>query len=303
MKRRYEFVLTHQQRGRGRGEPFPYIEIPTSVRDSQYEKLRELKFKPNEAMSLSTIGNKVSNYYFQPYRKKTKIGKHSHYSRWKEDPDRIRSIAKKLGRNPNNPAELQAALQMSSGSINQFKPYVAVYVYQKFKPGRVLDTSAGWGDRLIAAMSQDIDYIGIDSNTKLRTPYTRMINDFKDKSNSSVKMIFKKSENVDYSKLPKYDLIFTSPPYFSLEKYEGMTEYKDDKEFAEKYFIPTIEESWKYLSKGGVLALNMPKEMYKLLTPLLGRAKTIKMPIQNRFAYKKEKKAKPSESIYWWKKD
>ena len=42
MKKRYEFVLTHQQRGRGRGEPFPYIKIPTSVRDSQYEKLKEI---------------------------------------------------------------------------------------------------------------------------------------------------------------------------------------------------------------------------------------------------------------------
>lgn len=289
-------------------DPFPYIVIPKTVRDEQYEKLRELDFKPNEEMTLSNIGNKTSNYYFQKYRSKTKTGKWSQYERWKNDPDKIRNIALKLYRKKGlkkisdiEPYQIRDSLRMSGNSVNQFKPYVAVYVYQKFKPNRILDISAGWGDRLIGAMSQDIDYIGIDSNKKLEVPYNNMIRDFKDKTNSKVQMIFKKSEDVDYSKLPKYDLIFTSPPYFSLEKYEGMTEYDDNKEFAETYFIPTIKEIWKYLSKGGVLALNMPEEMYKLLVPILGRSNVIKMPIQNRFNFKVSEKK--YESIYWWKKD
>ena len=287
-------------------DPFPYIVIPKTVRDEQYEKLRELDFKPNEEMGLSNIGNKTSNYYFQKYRSKTKTGKWSQYTRWMNDPDKIRNIAERINKNNTNKeitnSKLIDALRLSGYSVNQFKPYVAVYIYQKFKPNRILDISAGWGDRLIGAMSQDIDYIGIDSNKKLEVPYNNMIRDFKDKTKSKVKMIFKKSEDVDYSKLPKYDLIFTSPPYFSLEKYEGMTEYENNKEFAETYFIPTIKESWKYLSKGGVLALNMPEEMYKLLVPILGRSNVIKMPIQNRFNFKglNEKKY---ESIYWWKKD
>ena len=92
-----------------------------------------------------------------------------------------------------------------------------------------------------------------------------MISDFEDKSTSNVMMIFEKSQNVDYSKLPKYDLIFTSPPYFNLEKYEGMEIFKDKEEFIEKFWRPTIEKAFKYLEKGGNIALNMPEEMYNAI--------------------------------------
>jgi tRNA1(Val) A37 N6-methylase TrmN6 len=189
---------------------------------------------------------------------------------------------------------------MRYGSVNQFKPYIAVYIYQKFKPKRILDISAGWGDRLISAMSQNIDYIGIDSNINLRKPYNEMINDFKNKSESKVKMIFSKSENVNYSSLPPYDMIFTSPPYFTLEKYQNMKEYKDYDDFINSYFIPTINKSFNHLLKGGYLILNMPEKMYISIKPLLGSAKILKMPIRNRFAYKSNKPR--TENIYYWKK-
>jgi 16S rRNA G966 N2-methylase RsmD len=285
---------------------FPYRIITKAERDNGYEKLKALKFKPNEEMNLSIIGNKTSDYYFQKYRVKTKAsGNISPYERWKKNPQRIKDIDKKIHRNyPKTIGTitgLRSALSMDGDNIGQFKPYVAVYIYQKFKPKRILDISAGWGDRLIGAMSQNIDYIGIDSNKKLETPYNNMIKDFKDKTTSNIKMIFDKSENINYSKLPKYDLIFTSPPYFSLEKYEGMTKYKDDEEFSKTYFIPTIKKSWQYLNKNGILALNMPEEMYKLLIPILGSAKVIKMPIQNRFNFEKKGESK-FENIYWWKK-
>lgn len=285
--------------------PFPLSKISKEDRDTDYQKLRDLKFKSSDKLTLSHIGNKTSNHYFQSYRVKTKTGKWSQYDRWKNDPEKIKRIDMKIHRkNPDiigTNKGLQYALEMSGSSVNQFKPYIAVYVYQKFKPKRILDISAGWGDRLIGAMSQDIDYIGIDSNKKLKTPYNRMIKDYQGKSNSNIMMLFNKSEKIDYSKLPYYDLIFTSPPYFSLEKYEGMTEYKDNNDFKDSYFIPTIKNSWKYLKKGGVMALNMPEEMYKILIPLLGKASKIPMPIQNRFAYKKDG-AKKHENIYWWRK-
>jgi 16S rRNA G966 N2-methylase RsmD len=295
-----------RQRGGGKKPPYPYIKISEEQRDDAYENLKNYDC-PNE-LSLSTIGNRASNYYFQPYRERTKVGKWSHYSAWMDDEKRkkIIDVDKRINRNSpkiiGTPAGLQSAMRMNIGSINQFKPYVAVCgVYKKFKPKRVLDTSAGWGDRLIGAMTQNIDYIGIDQNKKLITPYKRMIKDFEDKSTSNVIMIFEKSQNVDYSKLPKYDLIFTSPPYFDLEKYEGMEIFKDKEEFLEKYWRPTIKKAYKYLEKGGHVALNMPEEMYTALKPVIGTADIkIKMPIQNRFNWRGG--APKFEYIYVWKK-
>jgi hypothetical protein len=290
----------------GGGPPYPYIKITTKQRDDAYENLK--KYECGDKLTLSTTGNKVSNYYFQPYRERTKVGKWSHYSAWLDDEKRkkIIDIDKRIHRkNPKiigTPAGLQSAMRMSLGSVNQFKPYIAVCgVYKKFKPKRILDTSAGWGDRLIGAMAMNIDYIGIDQNIKLITPYKRMIKDFENKTTSDIRMIFKKSQDVDYSKLPRYDLIFTSPPYFDLEKYEGMEIFKNKDEFIEKYWRPTIEKAYKYLEKGGHLALNMPEEMYIALKPMIGNADSkIKMPIQNRFNYKGD--PPKFEYIYVWKK-
>lgn len=295
----------HLLQGGGNKPPYPYDIITKEKRDDAYEKLKNYDC-PNE-LSLSTIGNRASNYYFQPYRVKTKIGKWSHYSAWMDDDKRKKIIdaSNRLNRGKttkSQTAQYRDALRMYIGSINQFKPYVAVCgVYKKFKPKRVLDTSAGWGDRLIGALSQNIDYIGIDQNKKLITPYKRMIKDFEDKSTSEVLMIFEKSQDVDYSKLPKYDLIFTSPPYFDLEKYEGMEIFKNKEEFIEKYWRPTIEKAYKYLEKGGHVALNMPEEMYIALKPVIGVADSkIKMPIQNRFNWRGD--APKFEYIYVWNK-
>lgn len=293
------------------GVTFPYANISKYERDESYEKLSNLNFGPNDKLTLSSVGNKASNYYFETYRMKTKTGKWSHYARWQDLRERKKIIEtdKKIHKNTpkliGTASGLRSALSMSAQSVVQFKPYVAVYVYQKFKPKRILDISAGWGDRLIGAMSQNIDYVGIDSNKRLKIPYGRMIKDFRDKTKSKVMMIFDRSENINYSKLPKYDLIFTSPPYFSLEQYEGMKQYENNEDFADSYFIPTVTQAWKYLSMGGILALNMPAEMYELLkmrVPMLGKVKIIKMPIQNRFSFKGDNEKK-YESIYWWVKN
>ena len=272
--------------------PYPYTIITPKQRDNDFEKLKNIDC--SKITPLSRIGNKVSNYYFEPYRIKTKCGKWSYLSAWEDEYKRKRIIrlSNQLFRTRpkmiGTPAVYRNAIKMVVGSVNQFKPQIAVgQVYKRFKPKRILDTSAGWGDRLIGAMSQDIDYIGIDQNEQLTTPYNKMITDFQNKSKSKVMMIFKKSQEVDYSKLPTYDLIFTSPPYFDLEDYEGMEKFECKDKFLQTYFIPTIKKSYEYLEMGGHLALNMPEEMYIALQPILGECDSkIEIPIHNRYAWK-----------------
>lgn len=289
------------------GVSYPYVKITKEERDKAFEGLQNIECQGD--LSLSVVGNKSSNYYFQPYRVKTKIGKWSHYSAW-NDPEKrkqIIEIDKKINRDTpqiiGTPAGIQSAMRLSLGSVNQFKPYIAICaVYDRFKPKRVLDISAGWGDRLIGAMAKNIDYIGIDQNKKLEKPYTQMISDFKNNTTSNVRMIFEKSQDVDYSKLPPYDLIFTSPPYFDLEKYEGMETFKNKEDFIENYWKPTVIPAFKHLDKGGHMALNMPEEMYKPLIKIIDKADIkIKMPIQNRNNWK-DGNVKKFEYIYIWKK-
>jgi hypothetical protein len=58
-------------------------------------------------------------------------------------------------------------------------------------------------------MAYGIPYLGIDANKNMEKSYNDMIQLVKPEND--VKMIFKPSETVDFSKF-SYDLVFTSPP-------------------------------------------------------------------------------------------
>jgi hypothetical protein len=53
----------------------------------------------------------------------------------------------------------------------QFKPTLFVTLIQFFQAKNVLDTSAGWGDRLIAALAANVSYTGIDPAPALHMCY------------------------------------------------------------------------------------------------------------------------------------
>lgn len=286
---------------------YPLMKISLKSRDDNFKYLQKLKFKKGDKIPLAYRGNRASNYYFQKYRIKTIAhGKLSPYEAWNITEQRLKILKGSSKINRNKPQYKYASIgirgmiAMRFGSISQFKPSAAVYIYQKFKPKRILDITAGWGDRLVAAMAQNIDYIGIDSNISLKIPYSQMINEYQKKSISNITMIFDKAQNVNYKKLPKYDLIFTSPPYFNVEKYEHMS-VLEKVDFIGQFFLPTIQKSWDSLEDGGVLALNMPFEMMLLLKPLYGSPRKIKYPIQNRFRYRGDVNDK-HECIFWWRK-
>ena len=146
--------------------------------------------------------------------------------------------------------------QLYFGSVSAFKPSVAKWIYCRLGAKNILDFSAGWGGRLVGAMVlPDTKYIGIDTNRDLKRGYDKMIAEIGAKDR--VKMIYSDSAKVDYSKL-NYDTVFTSPPYFTLEKYEDMPSYETREDFNEDFYFPVLRKVWSGLKSGGKLALNIP---------------------------------------------
>lgn len=200
-----------------------------------------------------------------------------------------------------------STFQLYYGTINQFKPTVAKWVYCQLKPKTaVLDFSAGWGGRCMGAMAYGIPYIGFDANKRLEGPYKKMVKTLE--PGADVIMTFKPSETVDFSKY-KYDLVFTSPPYFMIEEYQGMPKYDQKQGFLDVFFVPVLKASWSSLQQGGHLALNMPEEMYKAVRHCLPPLeKKLKMPIWDRHAEAAARGASLKavkerfEYIYVWKK-
>lgn len=187
---------------------------------------------------------------------------------------------------------------MYFGSVNIFRPLVAMKMYDLFRPKCVLDFTAGWGGRLVGAAALDIpQYIGIDSNTDLRVPYRNLITFLKPLSTTRAKMMFGDALQIDYSKL-KYDMVLTSPPYYNLEVYQNAPAiYQTKKEWDELFYVPLIAATFAGLSVGGYYCLNVSDEIYqRVCVRVLGDA-------HDALAF--DKTARPNaykEFIYVWRK-
>jgi len=279
--------------------------IPKEAAMADYEKLRTVSC--NKIQPSSLVGNKAMDYFFFAKRLATKSKKGISFEEFmKSSTLRNKPYNKKLykynldsGGTPT--AAWYDVFRMYYGSINAFKPIIAKELYCRYKPKTILDFSAGWGGRCLGAMASDINYVGFDTNTDLRSAYEGMIKMYP--HNSDIKINFMDSAKADFSKYT-YDMVFTSPPYFMetkpTEEYANMPQYKSREEFNEKFLHPVLRNAWSNLSSGGVMCLNVPKDMYPDCKTVLGKA-TTKHPlfIQNRYGGQKRRY---SEFIYVWRK-
>lgn len=274
-----------------------YSNIPTiNKAKDDYEKLRSLKVDKNIH---SIIGNRATDKFFFRERAKTKIKNrksHHDFLKDKSNYDKVKNIIKALKYDEINKRSVSSAVRMNLGSVNQFRPSTAKYIYSLFNPNTILDFSSGWGGRCLAAMSLDKNYIGFDTNNKLKKPYNDLINTYDTKG--KIRIIFQDSSKVDFSKY-KYDMIFTSPPYYDLEIYTNMRKYDTFNDFNDTFYHPVVSNSFKYLSKDGWCCLNIPKDLYNETKKILGKEnKRLKYLINNRFNDGKQR----YEYIYCWKK-
>jgi hypothetical protein len=267
----------------------------------------------------SRMGLPCLDYFFLHHRIKAKTKRHiSFFSALKDDElmeyinGKVESVKGVRASNVTDDELLRKRydiFQLYYGTINQFRPTEAKRLYCTLKPTLgVLDFSAGWGGRCLGAMAYGIPYVGIDANVRMKPTYETMIKTLN--PTAKVTMLFQPSETVDFSTF-KYDLVFTSPPYFTLEEYENMPEYGSKEGFLDIFFRPVVRNAWANLRASGHMALNMPKEMYDAIKDSLPRVwKRIRMPISNRHPTNavegrrigEKDSGGRSEIIYVWKK-
>jgi 16S rRNA G966 N2-methylase RsmD len=141
----------------------------------------------------------------------------------------------------------------------QFKPTLFVTLLRFFKATNVLDTSAGWGDRLIAALATEVNYTGIDPAPALHGCYKEIIETLKSNSSAqTIKMIKNGSEHVRLEP-NSFDFVFSSPPYFKYELYNSAfvaeTEEMSEERWLRHFMYPTLDNSWRALQMGKIMVL------------------------------------------------
>ena len=194
-------------------------------------------------------------------------------------------------------------------AINIFRPLVAVEVYTKYKPSVVLDPCAGWGGRAVAAaVCDNVQYFGIDINQSLQVPYQKMcafLNSklgykYENGLHQRINMTIADAVTYDYSKIePRYDMVFTSPPYYFIEKYSHNNSYNSSKdEMDQQFYVPLFSNTYLHLKPGGCMVLNVNREMYeRVCVPLFGPAH------QTMNCRKSKRQNEYKEVIYIWIKN
>lgn len=183
-----------------------------------------------------------------------------------------------------------------NGAVGIFRPIIAKNIIQKYKPNNMLDFTMGWGGRLVAACSLNINkYIGIDINTNLKPLYENMVSTLNKLSTTEIVLLFQDATSVDYSKLD-YDFVLTSPPYYNKEIYNNCDK-KTKKQWNDNFYIPIFKSTYEHMKKG-YYCLNVPSYIYKdICVSVLGEA-TEKIP----FNKTKRPINDYKEYIYIWEK-
>jgi hypothetical protein len=234
----------------------------------EYNRLK-LKLKETirsvDPIPFSAIGCKCTNYFFQYERLNTpSIWKPSSVEFWKHCKDKVYLFSK-------NKKDLYSTLNFYNHTPGQFLVMTAAKLYKHFNIKKIFDPYAGWGDRCLAAMSLDIDYIGVDSNINLKDPYEKIIEFYETKS--KVKMYFEKSENLVVETFD-FDFVFTSPPFWKnnqlVENYNNCEGNYNT--FMNNSLIPIMK---KCLPKNIWVCLYIPENMYNDLAVHIGPCKKI----------------------------
>lgn len=98
-------------------------------------------------------------------------------------------------------------------------PTIIKHFIKKFKAKRVLDMSAGWGDRLLGVLASDVEhYLATDPNLCVHRGYKEMVDTYG--TQGKIEIHEEPFEKLDLSEYKNYfDIMYTSPPYFDYELY------------------------------------------------------------------------------------
>ena len=277
--------------------PMPYAEITESDAHTELRKLKGMRH--NEVLTEGewfaregteykydltwqgkqqyfrrvNIGNKASNYFQQENRWSVDGSVAPGPKRTWESEKFMTSLmgaAYSLKLPYIDKKYLRTMISLRKYICSQFKPNVAKILYDKLGSKNILDFSAGWGDRLAGFYGSETGefYMGIDPRKENHPIYNEQ-SLFYEKHRSMFevekKSLFLESpaEDVDFSEYEnKFDTVFTSPPYFNVERYsyddtQSWVKYKDITDWNEKFLQKTLKNLWCSVKAGGYLLVNI----------------------------------------------
>lgn len=234
---------------------------------------KEVSFEDNLLDLKFNQGQSLCRFLF-PNLAKVDVGiakNNSMYDRFYDDHKLKRAIDFCLRfKKSVTPAEMRTALEMIGGGVaTNFKAMNAKALYERYVPknGFIYDYAAGFGGRMLGALSSknNYTYYGVDPNTETFDNLNRLGKEIEKVAGrtNSFRVYCKGSEDFR----PKngegmIDFAFSSPPYFNLEQYtdeptQCYNKFPTLEEWYEGYVKTTINNIHYMLKNNAYYAVNI----------------------------------------------
>ena len=164
--------------------------------------------------------------------------------------------------------QIREILWRKKYEATNFKITCATSIYIHYNARKILDISAGWGDRLIAAIGHHAErYLAFDPNKKLMAGHNQILDTFAKYMKSGKTNYEIKYEPFETANLGSelFDLIFTSPPYFDLEIYDtrdtegtqSISKFTEFENWVTGFLFRSILNAWAHLQIGGNMVIHI----------------------------------------------
>lgn len=277
--------------------------------EKEFKELQKIGINASNMSERCRIGNSVVDYFTFTQRLNTR-GKYNvnyfefitniEYFKEKKFIQNMLNYYEKVknkNKKKNQYIVWKEVYNICISAINIIRPLVYMEIYSKYKPNTILDFCAGWGGAAIASSALNIPkYIGIEINHHLKPCYSKLKEFLHSFSTTEIDMRFQDALTVKYETL-NYDLVFTSPPYYFIQKYENNVEYETKQKMDDLFYKPLFSKTYLHLKKGGYYILNVNREIYeRVCIDLFGVA-------NEEYPYKKSKRQNNyQEIVYVWYK-
>jgi len=229
------------------------------------QAINQLAATPTENLFHSAFGIQVANS-FHPHRYEGKVhGKKTPYEAFHDDALLKKTLAFEL-RESGGLGKFVNSLAVASGTQGcaNFRPGFALSIYRRFAPanGVVFDPCTGYGGRLVGFLaSQCQTYVGCDPNTPTHAGNSRMA----EALGVADRVHLYCSAIEDWDPLPwlqRCDCAFTSPPYFSKERYseedtQSWRRYPEYPQWLDGFVFPLLEQCSNVVKPGGYTIINI----------------------------------------------
>lgn len=293
---------------------FPYPSGDRSL-NSVLSSLLGSETKPDDhVIKGNVIGNSFLLSVFDNFFEASQFGGSSAIEHFNNNTGHlIEDIYLKYKKKPTH--SLMRSVAMEHGKISGFRPSIAKYICNTYcrEGGFVLDPCGGWGGRMLGSYCSHVrGYDCVEASFKTFRNLRKLKTLLDRRVAKETRVFYSAFE--DFAPDRKYDLVFTSPPYFKKEIYsdddiQSFKRYEDYDSWKDGFLKPLVYKSKDVLNDGGYFIINiddviignelfpLKSDLMKICFGIFSKFDFLFMPYSNRYT-----RSLHGENIYIFQK-